>query len=450
MKTFFAMSIVQSAIERYNASMPTLLLHLKTIKKALGLWAMVCLTACGGTSNPDPDPDPDPDPNAFEIAFPSETIIATHINGTYCYAKEDQMPVCHGNDDSGQLGNGSGASETEHIQLPTEVDYFAQIFVGFRHVCGLSDRGQVYCWGDNSVGQLGVSTSTTQSSVPVAIDRPDSVKHFTQIKVGYNHACALADTKDLYCWGQGDSGQMGNGQTEMINDSLQKVDTPDGQTWKNIYPGQGEFACAGTESDRTFCWGSNDQRPIINGGLLTYSIPQEIEYPTESDEDLLLTNIQSGLYHSCGQHEPTGYHYCWGDNGLGQLATGDISSTYINEIAGGDPDPLYERIFVGDQSTCMIWGDFPSSFEYEDDFRCYFPVEDDDGPGIIDADPSDYENIDGNRVKNFLPGRPSIGRFQNNEIFIFESLSSRNAEDSTGNIIETTTTPVATYTWETF
>jgi alpha-tubulin suppressor-like RCC1 family protein len=45
---------------------------------------------------------------------------------------------------------------------------FASLSAGAFHSCGMTGAGLLYCWGDNTVGQLGDGT-TINSNVPVKV-----------------------------------------------------------------------------------------------------------------------------------------------------------------------------------------------------------------------------------------------------------------------------------------
>ncbi|USN97075.1 MAG: hypothetical protein H6797_02695 [Candidatus Nomurabacteria bacterium] len=123
-----------------------------------------------------------------------------------------------------------------------EVD---KVSVGKTHVCALAE-GKVFCWGDNSHGQLG-NRSNTSSSIPVAVDtsatdytppvvkktcgvwpfqyscdeiRPTqprsnlSGKIVVDIAAGDYFTCALTNDGKVSCWGYGADGRLGlNGDT---------------------------------------------------------------------------------------------------------------------------------------------------------------------------------------------------------------------------------------------
>jgi len=75
-------------------------------------------------------------------------------------------------------------------------------------------RGKAYCWGSSYAGQLG-DGSTSDSAVPVAVTTSGVLagKTLTQVSAGGFHACAVDARGKAYCWGNGDSGQLGDAST---------------------------------------------------------------------------------------------------------------------------------------------------------------------------------------------------------------------------------------------
>ena len=87
---------------------------------------------------------------------------------------------------------------------------YAQIVSGREHTCALSKNGTVTCWGNNQVGQLG-------SVTPVYFSPPVMVPGISQIKAIvaelFDHICALTAAGSMKCWGNNESGQLGDGTT---------------------------------------------------------------------------------------------------------------------------------------------------------------------------------------------------------------------------------------------
>lgn len=89
---------------------------------------------------------------------------------------------------------------------PAPLQNIAQIAAGGVHTCALTTAGGVLCWGNNDYGQLG-NGSTTLSSVPVAVNGLSS--GVSAISAGYNHTCALTTAGGVLFWGDGSAGQLG-------------------------------------------------------------------------------------------------------------------------------------------------------------------------------------------------------------------------------------------------
>lgn len=141
----------------------------------------------------------------------SDTLHFAHItSGTYhaCGITTDGRALCWGGNHEGQLGWGDTSSSVTPV--PVAGGYtFTSIASGTYHSCAVATGGTTYCWGYNATSQLGVSSGTTgQSYTPVAL--AGSLK-FTQLSGGYGHTCGVTTTHDLYCWGDNSEGQLGHG-----------------------------------------------------------------------------------------------------------------------------------------------------------------------------------------------------------------------------------------------
>ncbi|MCX6015025.1 MAG: hypothetical protein NT020_05480, partial [Chloroflexales bacterium] len=90
------------------------------------------------------------------------------------------------------------------------------IVVGTDFSCALDDSGTVWCWGDNTYGQLGDGT-TTPSSEPVQVTGLSGVQSFS---AGSTHVCAIDGSNAVWCWGHNDHGQLG---TNNILDSSSPI-----------------------------------------------------------------------------------------------------------------------------------------------------------------------------------------------------------------------------------
>lgn len=150
-----------------------------------------------------------------------------------CAIAMDDTTYCWGDNEKGQLG--LGEASPDRFPVPNKVvigengseipkgDIFTSVAAGIRASCGISDKGDAYCWGDNTFGQLGIN-STTDYTVPKKVkvgtdgsEIPSGAK-FTSIKTKrLEFACATVDDGNAYCWGRGNIGRLGNGtETDML------------------------------------------------------------------------------------------------------------------------------------------------------------------------------------------------------------------------------------------
>ncbi len=132
-------------------------------------------------------------------AFESPMEVVELAAGAHhlCARQQQGQVTCWGANDSGQLGAVSQPSVA--LDGPAH-----SIVAGGAHTCALLDGGLVQCWGANDENQLG-HPGQGVGDVPV----PEAVE---SIAAGAEHSCAIgADTGTLYCWGSDSLGQLGAG-----------------------------------------------------------------------------------------------------------------------------------------------------------------------------------------------------------------------------------------------
>jgi E3 ubiquitin-protein ligase HERC3 len=101
------------------------------------------------------------------------------------------------------------------------------IAAGNEHACALLLDGNVKCWGRNNVGQLGLGVSSTTeligdapSEMGANLGRAliNTASDVVALRSGQgNFTCALTANDDVYCWGGNGFGQLGLGTTDAFN-----------------------------------------------------------------------------------------------------------------------------------------------------------------------------------------------------------------------------------------
>ncbi|HEX2672571.1 MAG TPA: hypothetical protein VHM25_16930, partial [Polyangiaceae bacterium] len=88
------------------------------------------------------------------------------------------------------------------------------IAIGRYHACAVLEGGGLKCWGNNSVGALGLGSIQPTQGVPEYLPSVDLGGHGAQqVATGESHSCAILDDGKLKCWGYNYDGQLGLGDT---------------------------------------------------------------------------------------------------------------------------------------------------------------------------------------------------------------------------------------------
>jgi alpha-tubulin suppressor-like RCC1 family protein len=133
------------------------------------------------------------------------------------------FPSCWGNNGVGQLGNGTTTNSTTPVAVSGEPNFTSISPGGMHACGPVNSStgtpfSYAYCWGDNSSGQLGNGT-TTNSATPVAVA---GSLDFAMVSAGGSHTCGVTSYGipgsptaggAVYCWGDNSFGQLGNSWT---------------------------------------------------------------------------------------------------------------------------------------------------------------------------------------------------------------------------------------------
>ncbi len=278
------------------------------------------------------------------------------------------LAACWGDNSYGQLGNNSA---TTSFNTPQQVATFgplltiSHIAAGARNSCGIASNA-AYCWGDNSSGAVGNNSSTGVSS-PTLVTASAGLlggKSVTQIQVGGLFACALANG-GVYCWGSNAFGQLGNNSTSLSRVPVRVLHTGAllNKTVTQIAVGN-EHACAIADGE-VFCWGRNNYGQLGTGNTTSSSVPIAVSTSTGLSGKVITNILNGGYSHTCAVAD--GQAYCWGRNNYGQLGdntTADKTSPVAVNVAGVLSGKGVTQLIGGDLYTCSVangraycWGD---------------------------------------------------------------------------------------------
>lgn len=208
------------------------------------------------------------------------TTAAVDAGGMHtCAATSTGEALCWGHNSSGELGNGSTINSTTPVKVSSSTGLtsgtVATISGGTSHTCATTNAANAYCWGWNAYGQLGNgSLSTSTTPVPVA-GGGLSAGTIATISAGRYHTCATASS-GVYCWGQNSFGQLGNGSTTNsstpVNVSNSTGSTPGATTVISAFE---RHSCS-TTGGEAYCWGYNGDGRLGDGSTTSSSTPVKV------------------------------------------------------------------------------------------------------------------------------------------------------------------------------
>ncbi|MBK6531849.1 MAG: RCC1 repeat-containing protein [Deltaproteobacteria bacterium] len=245
------------------------------------------------------------------------TQVAQVAAGTdfTCARLVDGAARCWGNNENGQLGDGTGGTRTGRWR-PTPVMGLAnavQIVAGNTHACARLADGTAQCWGRNSSGQLGGGTAGGLGLTPRAVVGLGGV---AELSLGENFTCARLNDGTVRCWGTNLSGQMGLGtQTGSV---ITPTMVPGLSGVVSISSGVAH-TCAVLSDGTARCWGMNFQGQSGAGAGVDRALSPVMVQGLSG-----AVGISLGSFHSCAWRSD-GTARCWGDNSGYDL--GDGSST---------------------------------------------------------------------------------------------------------------------------
>ncbi|MDQ6804295.1 MAG: hypothetical protein M3065_04880 [Actinomycetota bacterium] len=265
-----------------------------------------------GYGNPSNVGDGAPDPSVASVGAvdlgPGRTAKAISAGAAHTCAILDNGDVrCWGFGGFGQLGYGGtanvGDKQTPGSKGPVNLGpgrTAVAIAAGSQHTCVVLDDGSVRCWGYNGLGQLGYGNTTNVGNgslnPSVASAGPVDLgpgRTALAIAGGQLHTCALLDDGTVRCWGFGNNGRLGYGNTNSVGDaqtpgSFGPVALGAGRTAIAITAGQ-SHTCARLEDGSVRCWGAGAQ------GRLGYCSDSDIgDTPTNTPDLAGPVNLMPG------------------------------------------------------------------------------------------------------------------------------------------------------------
>jgi alpha-tubulin suppressor-like RCC1 family protein len=293
-----------------------------------------------------------------------------------CAVDRNGKAWCWGEDGvaTGESSFGSLPNFT-HRQIPAfskggNADFVA-IDTSMGHTCALTSAQEVFCWGDNSTGQIGRPLSEFTFTTKATLISSGNL--YKSVTTGALHSCAIQANGLLDCWGDNSRFQLtGNTNTAKFITVNSKIPLLNGKTVRRVAAGTSS-TCAENSDNNAICWGKpsfNAPSSSANPGFIALAGSSSTSLATEMDDcaggfqnctqtcltdswgELLCRNwvlnvtpgalapmdkpwpdygvdytqVDVGPNHACAVTDERDI-WCWGLNDFGQFGTGTFSAT---------------------------------------------------------------------------------------------------------------------------
>lgn len=227
----------------------------------------------------------------------------------------DGTVKCWGRNGAGQLGNGMTMDSARPVQV-MGLTTARSVSAGYEHACAVLADGTARCWGLNSTGQLGNGTMMN-SLTPVTVM---GLSNVASIHAGVFITCALLTDRTVQCWGRG--GELGTGTLTAsqvpvvvpgLTDVLQLSVAPNPGTGNPIQ------VCGVRMNGTVFCWGQNNDGQLGDGTQDNRRVPTNVMGITDGLE------VTAGGTHACARR--TSGLSCWGT--APQIGDGTVNRKFV-------------------------------------------------------------------------------------------------------------------------
>lgn len=256
-----------------------------------------------------------------------ESVVAISAGANHSMALTSNGQLfAWGSGSSGGLGNGSRAdvnspSAVATSSFPVDIN-FRSIAAGANTSMAISTGGQLFSWGYNGDGQLGLGLAPLWQPTPLAVSTSSLPINttFSSIAVGFDHTLALSSEGLVYAWGDNSKGQLGDGTQSLsaVPVPVSNANFPAGTTFSQIATGR-QYSMALSTEGVVYAWGDNYWGQLGDGTSVDSALPLQITRSGISDSSKTFSSIAVGWYHSLAL-TAEGELFTWGSNSFAQLA----------------------------------------------------------------------------------------------------------------------------------
>ncbi|KAM8750883.1 putative E3 ubiquitin-protein ligase HERC3 isoform 2-T2 [Acanthopagrus schlegelii] len=227
-----------------------------------------------------------------------EVLCKTPVQQVACGSQhsvvltKDGQVYTWGQDSRGQLGLGKrklGASSPQHLRSLSALP-LVQVSAGGEQSFALSVSGGVFSWGRNDCGQLGLGDRTDRHT-PTGVQCLN-LKKTVHISCGKDHTVTLTKDGAVFTFGSGQHGQLGHNS---FSDELRPRLVAElwGAKVTKIACGR-HHTLALTDSKRVYSFGCDEQGQRGHGEESHPSVPLPVQLPQDTTNGLMITNLYAG------------------------------------------------------------------------------------------------------------------------------------------------------------
>jgi len=276
-----------------------------------------------------------------------------------------------------RYASGAGNGKASQCVEASADACITQIAVGIQFSCYLRMDGTVWCWGNNADGEVGAGVDPAYVAVPTKVS---GLSNVVEVSTAEEHACALEHDGSVWCWGINDTLNLGQCNGGSIANSKTPVKVP---TWTangtmptmptcnagtaflaalpsatavSTLSAGGEHTCAVSAADsKLYCWGEDSTSPGDGGqsgqdpDVFTDNVPGPLVISGAATLGAV-TDLQSGDEYTCASNGKD--VYCFGQNDIGELATGNTTGSFMPTKIGGFGD--VGQLAVDDETGCIL------------------------------------------------------------------------------------------------
>jgi alpha-tubulin suppressor-like RCC1 family protein len=285
-------------------------------------------------------------PGSLPVRVSGEHAFTTLAVGSdlACGITTEAEAMCWGGYHTNAAGDGSLAGTPRLAPVRVAGGHrFQTIATGGDHACALNVVGEAYCWGANSLGQLGTGSPGPPSPRPVPVV---GGLNFASIAAGREHTCALTFEGRAYCWGHGPA--LGANRTQP---SFVPIPVSGEYRFRMLSSGVAH-TCGIATDGAAFCWGWNLAGQLGVGGT---SIGAAVPVRVASDRPF--ASVSAGEEHTCAVGTDQRL-YCWGSNSSAQIAAPASTGSPVPVVAAGE-----SRFSAAAAGRGGAWGAFTCGLE---------------------------------------------------------------------------------------